>query len=54
MGDRLVRLAALAAAKAMNEPQRAAAAKFVRDVAEQAGPDGAADLLEQLASEIYS
>ncbi len=59
-GDRLVRLAALAAAKEMNTPQRAAAVKFVRGVADdmreqrtaEAGPDGAADLLEQLANEI--
>jgi hypothetical protein len=59
-GDRLVRLAALAAAKTMNTTQRGAAIKFVRGVADdmrergtgEAGPDGAADLLDQLANEI--
>ncbi len=59
-GDMLVRQAALAAANEMNTSQRAAAVKFVRDVADDmreqrtagGGPDGAAALLEQLASEI--
>jgi len=59
-GDEPVRRAALAAAKAMNMRQRAAAAKFVRGVAdevrerltEETGADGMAHRLEQLASEI--
>ena len=59
-GDGPVRLAALAAAKEMSTSQRAAAVKFVRDVADDmreqrtagGGSDGAAALLEQLASEI--
>jgi hypothetical protein len=59
-GDELVKQAALAAAKAMNRRQRAAAVKFVRGVAdevrgqltEEAGPEGMARRLEQLASEI--
>jgi hypothetical protein len=59
-GDELVKQATLAAAKAMNRRQRAVAVKFVRGVAEElrgqlteeAGPDGMAHRLEQLASEI--
>ena len=59
-GDELVKQAALTATKAMNRRQRAAAVRFVRGVAdevreqrtEEAGPEGMAHRLEQLASEI--
>jgi hypothetical protein len=58
--DELVKQAALTAAQAMNQRQRAAAVKFVRGVAEEVreqlteepGPEGTAHRLEQLASEI--
>jgi hypothetical protein len=59
-GDELVKEAALVAARAMGWRQRAVAVKFVRGVADEvreqltveAGPDGMAHRLEQLASEI--
>ncbi len=59
-GDGLVKEAVLAAAKAMGWRQRAVAVKFVRGVADEvreqltveAGPEGMAHRLEQLASEI--